>query len=407
MPERVTKLQRWLDLVAYLAGRRFPATLEDLREHVPSYALAPDAPEREKETVRRMFERDKDELRALGIPIETVVFSINAGAEHQQGYRLSRRNFQLPYLRLLSEEKKARGMPSGVGGTGRAAPSDAFELGRDEAAAALSGLQEVARMPSHPLAPHARSAFRKLAFDLDPDVAHPDPVVFARDPEALATRGSLQRLSDAVLARKMISFDYHSMGRDEVKRRAVRPYGLIFQHGRWYLVGHDEDRGAVRMFRVGRMSSLEPATARPATADFDVPADFELSDYGGRKAWELAEGGSAGSADGGIAGNAAGSATADGEGEEAAAEITALFRFPRSLWAERNGYGSLVGELSDGAQLRSFQVRRADPFLRWLLSLAPDARVTSPPTMKEAFEQMAAAVVARYEIGEDGGAEDE
>ena len=53
--------------------------------------------EREKQTVRRMFERDKDELKAFGIPIETVRFTINYGHEQQDGYRLARKDFHLPY----------------------------------------------------------------------------------------------------------------------------------------------------------------------------------------------------------------------------------------------------------------------------------------------------------------------
>ena len=98
-----TKLQRWLDLVAYLAGRHFPVPVEDLRDNIPAYAVDPDASEREKETIRRMFERDKDELRELGIPIDTVDYSINYGHEQKKGYRLARKDFHLPYLKLVTE----------------------------------------------------------------------------------------------------------------------------------------------------------------------------------------------------------------------------------------------------------------------------------------------------------------
>ena len=61
------KLQRWIDLLAALLRRRFPVTLEELSPDVPAYAVA-----RQKTALRRTFERDKDELRAFGIPIETV-----------------------------------------------------------------------------------------------------------------------------------------------------------------------------------------------------------------------------------------------------------------------------------------------------------------------------------------------
>jgi predicted DNA-binding transcriptional regulator YafY len=77
-------------------------------------------------------------------------------------------------------------------------------------------------------------------------------------------------------------------------------------------------------------------------------------------------------------------------------EAHVRFRFPRSLWAERNGHGRLVAEDDDGAQLRSFRIRRRDPFLRWVLSLEGDARVEAPPDLAEAFREMAAAVAALY-----------
>ena len=177
----------------------------------------------------------------------------------------------------------------------------------------------------------------------------------------------------ATLARKSATFHYRSMGRDDEGVRTVRPYGLLFQHGRWYLVAWAEDRGDVRMFRVGRMSELAVNAKKAGTPDFDVPADFELQAYAGRKAWEL------------------------GAGPEDSVQALVRFRFPRSLWAERNGHGTLVEEDEDGSQLRSIAVHRPDPFLRWILSLEGDARVEGPPEMKAQFQAMVAAVARRYE----------
>ena len=68
-----TKLQRWLDLIGYLFGRRHPVSVDEVLEHVPAYAspLETDDP-KTLDATRKMFERDKSELRAFGIPIETV-----------------------------------------------------------------------------------------------------------------------------------------------------------------------------------------------------------------------------------------------------------------------------------------------------------------------------------------------
>ena len=66
-----TKTQRWLDLLAFLTSRHFGATRAQIMDGVPAYArsLAEGA---KPESVRRTFERDKKELLALGLPLETV-----------------------------------------------------------------------------------------------------------------------------------------------------------------------------------------------------------------------------------------------------------------------------------------------------------------------------------------------
>ena len=79
MPDRITKVQRWLDLIAYLVGRRLPVSVGELMERLPAYAEPwGQGDEKARKSVRRKFERDKDELRELGIPIETVPYRIGA-----------------------------------------------------------------------------------------------------------------------------------------------------------------------------------------------------------------------------------------------------------------------------------------------------------------------------------------
>lgn len=369
MSDSPTKLQRWLDVVAYLAGRRLPMSTEELWENVPAYAPGLEGSKKEKARVRRTFERDKDELRALGIPIETVEYTVSFGREEVSGYRIAKRDFHLPYLKLLERAEEA-GSP---GATASGRPTDAgtggvFELTEDEAGAALDGLRELASLPSFPLARAARGAFRKLAFDLDPDAFGETPIVYAEDPETAEARDTLHTLTDAVRRRKDLTFVYHAMSRDAVEQRRARGYGLLFQHGRWYLVAHDLDRDAVRMFRVGRIREVDVNRTSPGTADYTVPSGFSLDDYAGRSAWEL------------------------GDDDEPPVEATVCFDFPRSLWAHRNGHGELVEEAEDGSQLRRFTVHRVDPFLRWVLSLAGDARVEDPDELRDGFRTLARRV---------------
>src|SRR5918999_3733078 len=86
------KIQRWIDLLAALLRRRFPVSLEELKREVPGYLYIVN-----KTALRRTFERDKDELRVFGIPIETIT-----SPEGESGYRLQPQHFYLPYLTLRS-----------------------------------------------------------------------------------------------------------------------------------------------------------------------------------------------------------------------------------------------------------------------------------------------------------------
>src|SRR6476660_9344933 len=86
------KIQRWIDILAVLLSYRYPVTLAQLIAGVPAYQLGDEKPE----SRRRTFERDKDELRRRGIPIETIKDETGAA----KAYRLPARDFYLPYLAL-------------------------------------------------------------------------------------------------------------------------------------------------------------------------------------------------------------------------------------------------------------------------------------------------------------------
>ena len=162
------------------------------------------------------------------------------------------------------------------------------------------------------------------------------------------------------------------MGRDEVNDRRVNPWGLLFQHSRWYLVGWDLDRDAERMFRVDRMDEVTANARKPNTPDYELPEVPLLEKYRNREAWEV------------------------GEPHEAI-RARARFRFPTSLWAHRNRYGTLVEEAPNGATAREFEVREPHAFLRWILSLEGEADIESPPELREGLRAMAREVAALYE----------
>jgi proteasome accessory factor B len=344
-------------------------------EKIPAYAERwTGEDDTARATARRTFERDKDELRGLGIPIQTVRYSINFGTEQVEGYRIDRRDFYLPYLRLISRAASGPAarpaVPGGATGGARVA-----ELGLSEAEATLSleALRRVAKVPSFPLAREARSAFRKLAFDLDPAAfAAGTPVLFVDRPGSDELRERLRLLSDALLAHKRVRFRYRGMYREEATDRDVAAYGLLFQYGHWYLAGHDALRDDIRVFRVGRMEHVVMNRKSPGTPDYDIPADFRVDEHMRREPWRM------------------------GEREEAPLRAEVLFQFPISLWAERNGHGELVAQRADGAQLRRFDVYQVQPFLRWLLGLEGDAEPLSPRSLRAELRALAGEIARTH-----------
>ena len=100
------KLHRWLDLLASLLSRRYPVSIGELRRDVPGYADE----SIQEESILRTFERDKGELRDLGVVIDTVVDSEGVGR-----YQLRKQDFYLPLLSvceaLLPAETELRQQP--------------------------------------------------------------------------------------------------------------------------------------------------------------------------------------------------------------------------------------------------------------------------------------------------------
>ena len=375
---KISKTQRWLDLITFLVKRRFPVGVDDIMAAVPAYTPKWESgSEKDRQTVRRMFERDKDELRELGIPIETVPYTIDYAPEPVDGYRLSGRDFYLPYLRVVEGEKEGREESRPRQRSSSPRPGE-VELTADEAGMAIDALSRVAELPSSPFADASRSALRTLAFDLDIEAFAPAPVLYVPPPGAEDVSERLRALTDAVRARKTASFTYHGIYRGQTTERTVRPYGLLFHAGHWYLVARCELRDGIRIFRLGRIEALDVNSRAMKTPDYAIPDSFDLADYTGRRPWELGE-----------------------ESEPVLARVR--FSFPSSLWADRNGYGRLVEQRDDGAAVRELEVHQVDPFLRWVLSQAGEAAIEGPAELRVAYDDLVRRTAAVY-AGSGAGA---
>ena len=247
-------LRRWIDLLAALLERRFPVSLEDLSQEVPGYSGDKNA-----ESVRRMFERDKKALRSFGVPIETI-----DKGDDTLGYQLRTDQFYRPYLQLVKDGRTTAPRRRDRYGY-RSLPSLTFEP--DELAAVALAARRVESLGVPTLTADARSAIRKLGHDLGPDPMAPDDGVRHLPPNAQAEDGIFDGLSDALTRRKRVIITYHSIDRDQTTDRPLHPYGLFFLGHHWYLAAPAPGEQLIKNFRLSRIKALQVNPAEPGTPD--------------------------------------------------------------------------------------------------------------------------------------------
>lgn len=226
-------IERVLNLLAFLLTAGRPVTAEDIRRTVAGYGQAND------EAFRRTFERDKDLLRSLGIPLR---LAYTDRWEVEQGYLVARDEYSLPDPGLTDEERAALWLAAQVVRVGglSSEPAALFKLGG---------------------APPAGTG-EPVGADLG------------------AASGDLPLLFGAMTEGREVAFAY--LG----KERRVRPYGLVHRFGHWYLVGPPAGESEVRTFRVDRLAGLRLGRRRQA---FTRPAGFRAADALPAAPWEAGE----------------------------------------------------------------------------------------------------------------------
>jgi proteasome accessory factor B len=360
------KLQRWVDLLAALLVRQRYATFDDLAKDVPGYDLG----RGQRESVMRTFERDKDELRRFGVPIETVP---DADGE-PLGYRLQRKAFYLPYLLVSARERDSQRNATRPQHANRAFEALAFEP--DELDAIIEAAARVHALGDPVLISEADAAIRKMALDLPLGAVVEDAVAGRTatsrptvvPPRRQADRAVFERLSDALARHKVVTFDYYTMERAEMATRTVEPYGLFFVSSHWYLAAHDKDRSALRNFRLSRIARVKVNTKKAQSVDYEIPSTFSLREHAQtREPWEIG----------------------DAPAMVAVVEFTALTGATRAALE--------LGRAVEGNPIRrEFDVRRLDAFARWLLSFGGDVRPVEPEALRTEFERVTRETLARY-----------
>ncbi|HWA16511.1 MAG TPA: WYL domain-containing protein [Gemmatimonadales bacterium] len=358
---KVGKTERWLNLLAFLCDRRYPVTREQIFTEVEDYRtgwLKGDATS--QESVRRKFERDKRELRDLGVVLKPEPRKIDA--EHVtgdvEGYRLRPRDLYLPYLDLTSgplTRTPAYHLPS-------------VALKPDEFSVLRRAAEQVLALGDGPLGISAASALRKLSFDL-PGTAPGDGEMVLTAPVGPAFDRIFGVLRQGVEERQAVRCVYYAIGRDQEDERVIEPYGLMLTWGTWYCIARSRERDAIRVFRLDRMRSAELITGEAGA--FKLPAGFSVQQYLDRAPWELSD--------------------------NDPVPVRVRIGFPHSRWVIAEGLGTVVEPVdAAGGAVLEFAVRTPDPFIRWLLPFGNQADILAPDELAAQLRDQRARIQALY-----------
>ncbi len=226
------KSERLVNLVILLLVARNYTTKEQIRELMEPYRASSD------EAFDRMFERDKDDLRALGIPLE--VGFVDKFFEDEQGYRIKRDAFELPAIDFTADEVAVLGLAARVWRHAGLAAATSDALVKLKAAG--------------------------LSFDRE-QLEHVQPTLAAEEP-------AFEAMWQATVHRLPVRFDYSRPGQRDATTRHLQPWGVVTAQGRWYVAGLDTDRGEPRMFRLSRIVSAVTSTGEPGS--YTVPENTDL-----------------------------------------------------------------------------------------------------------------------------------
>jgi len=229
MAER--KTERLMNLIFALLVSRQYLTKDQIRESIADYR------DSTPQAFDRKFERDKEELRELGINVETG--QNDKYFNDEPGYRIRRDEAELPDLELTREEAAVIGLATQV-------------------------------WEHAGLASDSTTALVKLkAIGVDVDTS----VLRMAEPRLSTDEPSFDAMWDAVTRRVPVAFVYARPGQEPMQRH-LQPWGIISWHDRWYVGGLDLDRGESRIFRLSRV--IGEVTAEGDAGSYDIPEGTDM-----------------------------------------------------------------------------------------------------------------------------------
>jgi len=197
--------------------------------------------------LERKFERDKDDLRELGVPLETVQSPGDPGNNQNLRYRIPRGAYELPAdITFSAEETTLLNLAAMVWREG--------SLSAESRRALLK--------------------LRSLGVSTDEPVLGYAPRVRVRD-------AAFDALNAALGRNAYVRFDYLKPGEEKARLRTVAPLALVQHQGRWHLAAEEEGTGIRKTFLLRRIVGRIQTTGKtfePPAGDESARALLELEE---------------------------------------------------------------------------------------------------------------------------------
>lgn len=224
---RIAPEERLVNLVVALLATDQGLTKETILSSVSGYREQSDAGAG-KDALEKMFERDKENLRGLGVPIETIGDYADPDDLRDARYRIPTGEYELPVdIDFTPAELAVLNLAGGVWSES------------SMSAQARSGLRKI----------------RALGNEVDAPIIGYSPRINLREPAFAPLQRAIEQVRE-------VEFDYLKGGEDAARHRRVRPLALVEYEGRWHVYGIDRDQDAERTFLLSRISSPVQVTRR-------------------------------------------------------------------------------------------------------------------------------------------------
>lgn len=219
--------ERLTNLIVALMATRIGLTKQQILDNVSGYRQRAEAGAK-TDALEKMFERDKDQLRALGVRVETIGDAADPNDLREARYRIPQEEYDLPGDIAFSPAELAVLRLAGSVWSAESASSDA-----------QAGVRKI----------------RAMGIDGDEPIIGFAPRITGRD-------AAFAPLQDAIERTRVVTFDYLKPGEEQPRRRRLRPLALLDYEARWHIYGIDVDADAERTFLLSRIVGTVKVTAQ-------------------------------------------------------------------------------------------------------------------------------------------------